>query len=240
MGIVGGILFHHSQLPAPQGPTIPSKLRDAGTHLRNWYSTVLMHRALPDPGLAATLVWSLLCLAAPAAAATPEAAGVPNFHRVDEHLSRGGQPNAEGWKSLAQLGVKTVIDLRPDGETGGHSTAAEARAVEAAGMRYVNVPMNGMSAPSAATIDKLLSLFDSQEPVFVHCRYGKDRTGTAVACYRIAHDSWPNQKALEEARTYGIHWFEMGMKRYILGYHTGIVPASAQATAVPAFATAGP
>ena len=29
-------------------------------------------------------------------------------------------------------------------------------------------------------------------PIFVHCRRGKDRTGTVIACYRIQHDGWAN------------------------------------------------
>ena len=44
---------------------------------------------------------------------------MPNFDKVNDFVYRGGQPTAEGFKSLAALGVKTVIDLREIGERQG-------------------------------------------------------------------------------------------------------------------------
>jgi protein tyrosine/serine phosphatase len=117
---------------------------------------------------------------------------------------------------LARLGVKTVIDLRREDE---HSTEHERQTVQAAGMRYVNVPMQGIVAPPDTQIARTLSLLDSKEPVFVHCRAGKDRTGVVIASYRIAHDGWTNWAALREANSYGMHWYELGIKFYILSYH---------------------
>lgn len=188
-----------------------------------------------------TVSLALLSLAAlPGVAANQEAPGIPNFHKVDDHVYRGGQPLEEGWKTLAGLGVKTVIDLRRDGEAGGHSTKAEAQAVKAAGMRYVNIPMGGLSSPSSADIAKILTIFNSKDPVFVHCRLGKDRTGTAVACYRIAHDSWSNAKAYQEAREIGIHWIEMGMRRYILGYRSGGIQEAGALAPTPALVAVQP
>ena len=144
-----------------------------------------------------------------------QAPGVYNFHQVNGSVYRGAQPTGEGWKSLAKLGVKTIIDLRREGE---HSIEAEARAVEAAGMRYLNVPMQGIVEPSDEQIAKVLGVLDSGEPVFVHCKLGKDRTGTVIACYRIKHDGWQNKKALQEAKSYGLHSFELGLKRYVLAF----------------------
>jgi uncharacterized protein (TIGR01244 family) len=171
---------------------------------------------------AAILVW--------ASGAAP--AGIPNFHQVDEHVYRGAQPTGEGWGSLARLGIKTVIDLRPPRE---HSCQAEQREVEAAGMRYVNVPLNGIHAPSDVNVSRVLALLDdSISPVFVHCRRGADRTGTVVACYRIAHDGWDNKRALREAMSYGMSWIEFGMQRYVLAFHTSRDPELERQAKLPA------
>src|SRR5437762_3225709 len=70
-----------------------------------------------------------------------EPAGVGNFHQVSAHVYRGAQPTDEGFKNLAKMGVKTIIDLRLPSE---HSISAEESVVKAAGMRYVNIPMQGV------------------------------------------------------------------------------------------------
>jgi tyrosine-protein phosphatase SIW14 len=154
------------------------------------------------------------------------APGVPNFYQVNDHVYRGAQPTDEGWKSLATIGVKTVIDLRLQNE---HPTQAEKLAVEAAGMHYINIPMNGLIAPTNEQISKVLGLLDSTTdgPVFIHCRRGADRTGTVIACYRVAHDHWQNKKALAEAKSAGMSWIEIGMKRYVQGYAPETVSAAA-------------
>lgn len=164
-----------------------------------------------------------------AIAAEPAAVGVGNFHRVSRQVYRGAQPTAAGIHSLANLGVKTVIDLRESGKR----ALWEKKLVESAGMRYINVPLSGIGAPPPAKVKEILALFDdsSSGPVFVHCRRGADRTGTLVACYRIVHDKWDNGKALEEARSLGMHWFEFAMKNYVLSYR----PATPEAvvSAIP-------
>lgn len=163
-----------------------------------------------------TVVYVVLLPLLLAAPGDVKASGVPNFHQVDEHVYRGGQATSEGFQSLAKLGLKTVIDLRGGEERVG----TEEELVKAAGMRYVNVPMQGLGAPTDDQIRKVLAILNdaSTWPVFVHCKRGKDRTGVVIASYRIAHNGWPNQQALDEARSYGMSWIERGMQQYVLHF----------------------
>jgi len=156
------------------------------------------------------------------AAEIPQAAGVPNFHQVNDQLFRGGQPTQEGFKNLAKLGVKTVVDLR---ETSGRS-ASEEKAVTGLKMKYVPVPMFNCPSPEQAA--KVLAIMNDPAagPVFIHCKRGADRTGTLVACYRISHDSWENEKALLEARSFGMHWFEWAMFKFVRAFQPTAVAAA--------------
>jgi tyrosine-protein phosphatase SIW14 len=153
-----------------------------------------------------------LCVTGLVAGPIPDVAGVPNFHQVDEHVYRGAQPFGQGFAGLAKLGIKTVIDLRGE--------KSEENAVEGVGMRYVRLPWSGFKAPAESQIKAVLSLLadDSAWPVFVHCRRGADRTGTAIACYRIVHDHWTNQQALTEAKAFGMSSMEMAMQHFILAF----------------------
>jgi len=146
------------------------------------------------------------------------------LHRVDDNVYRGRQPDREDIPKLAVAGIKTVLDLR-----GLAHKDWEKAAVEAAGMRYVRIGLSGFFAPSTAQIDHVLAVLDDPKlgPVFVHCRRGADRSGVAIACYRIVHDHWTNEQAMKEAREQGFSGFEVLMERYIRHFHA--VNANAQA-----------
>jgi protein tyrosine/serine phosphatase len=170
-----------------------------------------------------------VCLLSAAEPVT-QVAGVGNFYQVNQQVYRGAQPTPEGFTNLAKLGIGTILDLREAGPR----AKAEERIVRAAGMRYINLPLRGLSAPEAEDMAKALSILNDEKagPVFVHCRRGADRTGTVLACYRISHDGWDNRKALHEARTNGMSWIERAMQSYVLAYHAPTqAPAAAAAVA---------
>jgi uncharacterized protein (TIGR01244 family) len=145
----------------------------------------------------------------------PAQHGIKNFGKVNEHLYRGAQLDTIGVKNLATLGVKTIINLRPlDKEW-----ATEESDARAAGITFTNVPFKGLGRPTDGQVAKVLSLIDnSPGPVFVHCEYGCDRTGTIVACYRIRHDHWSADAAQKEADTYGMSRLERGMRSFVANF----------------------
>jgi tyrosine-protein phosphatase SIW14 len=165
--------------------------------------------------------------------------GIKNFDQVDAHVYRGGQPTDEGFRYLANLGVKTIIDLR---EAGVRSQAEE-RAVTASGMKYVSVPMTGLIPPTEAETTKLLALMEDTNsgPVFVHCQHGADRTGAVIAAYHIDHDQWDSRRALQDAKAHSMSPFQLPRQAYIRNFRSRTVEAQATtATATAASTTSDP
>jgi protein tyrosine phosphatase (PTP) superfamily phosphohydrolase (DUF442 family) len=140
--------------------------------------------------------------------------GVPRAGRISDVLFRGAQPSAQGLAELKKLGITTIVDLR--GNRG--PVASERREVESLGMRFIDIPVLGWSAPTNAQVAQFLKLFkdDPQQKVFVHCYYGEDRSGVMVAAYRIAQQNWTADQAVAEMYSFGFHYhLYPGMKSYV-------------------------
>ena len=141
-------------------------------------------------------------------------AGVHNAGKVSDALLRGAQPSAQGLAELKKLGVTTIVDLR--GNSG--PVAWERAQAESLGMRFVNIPVRGWSAPGNAQVVEFLKLFqqDPAQKIFVHCYYGEDRTGVMVAAYRIAEQNWAADQAITEMDSFGFHYYlYRAMKSYV-------------------------
>jgi protein tyrosine phosphatase (PTP) superfamily phosphohydrolase (DUF442 family) len=120
-----------------------------------------------------------------------EVPGVPNFHKVSDELYRGGQPSAAGMQQLQKLGIKTVINLRSF-----HSDRDE---IGDTGLGYEHIYMKAWH-PEDKELVRFLQIVTNGDrtPVFVHCQYGSDRTGTVCAIYRVAVQGWSKDEAIEE------------------------------------------
>jgi len=128
------------------------------------------------------------------------------------------------------MGVHTVLDLRG---TGGRSSR-EAEEVKNLGMQYVNIPLDGYQAPTAGQVTKIFALLGDPGAgkIFVHCRRGADRTGTVLAMYRIQHDHWTNQQALDEAKSMKMASSERLMRKFVLDFRPPAEPAASAPAAV--------
>lgn len=141
-------------------------------------------------------------------------APIKNFHQVTSYLYRGGQPGHEGFNWLAENGIKTVVSFR----WGAKINQAERKAVEAAGMKYISMPLNYWNLPTQAVIDSFLVLVDEEQnhPMYVHCLHGADRTGVLVATFRMARMNWTVDEAYKEMKACGFHRFRLRHFKWIL------------------------
>ena len=142
---------------------------------------------------------------------------IENFGCINENYYRGAQPGKKDYADLAALGVKTIIDLQRDGEAG------EQKLVEAAGMKFFRIGLTTSAAPTPEQTSQFLQIVNDpvNQPVFVHCKGGRHRTGEMTAVYRITHDNWSADNAYAEMKQYE---FEKGfishstLKNYVFDY----------------------
>jgi protein tyrosine/serine phosphatase len=141
---------------------------------------------------------------------------IDNFGQMDERFYRGAQPKERDFQALADLGIKTVIDLRDD------AVSYEKRDAEAAGMKYINIPMSDSSYPKDEQIAEFLKIVNDPATgkFYVHCAGGRHRTGVMGAVYRYNYYGWDYDKVYKEMKDYDFYtrWGHGAMKDYVADY----------------------
>ena len=137
---------------------------------------------------------------------------VCNLFEVEPGIYRGARPDEQGLRDLALLGVHTDLDL----EKTTSAVDAERDYAASANVAFVLRGMSYLVAPSDAQVDDILSIMHdpAQQPVFVHCKLGNDRTGLVVALSRIYYQGWSPADAWQEMLDRGFHRIWVGLSHY--------------------------
>lgn len=132
--------------------------------------------------------------------------------RVAPGIFRGARPGAPELHKLAAMGVRTIVDLENDEE----AVAAEARVARQLGLRFEREPLSPFLPPDDAEIDRILALLGDARlrPLFVHCKYGEDRTGLVVGLYRVLDQGWAPEIAYREMLRFGFHRALLALDHY--------------------------
>lgn len=168
---------------------------------------------------ARALLFLVVCLAAPLSGATPPrptawaqpvaARELENFYRLDGRVYRSAQPDDDGFREAAALGIQSVLNLRDH-----HDDRREARGT---GLTLYRVEMEAGDIRREDVVRALRVLKDARGPILVHCWHGSDRTGLICALYRIVFQGWDRAEALRELREggYGHHEMFDGIPRFL-------------------------
>jgi hypothetical protein len=111
--------------------------------------------------------------------------------QYNDRLYRGGDLlSREGFQSLRELGILTIVAVTPSDEE--RKLAGEFR------MKYVEIPF-GAVALTGVELERFLAAADAgPAPLYVHCFGGDLRAGILLAHYRIHREGWTYKRAIDE------------------------------------------
>lgn len=118
-----------------------------------------------------------------------ELEGVHNAFKWTDKIISGACPEGDaGFKSLAALGVKTIVTV--DGALPILEPAKKY------GMRYVHIPVEYSGITKTDAIRIIRAIRDLPGPIFIHCHHGMHRSPAAAALAAIAIGKYTNEQAL--------------------------------------------
>ena len=105
-----------------------------------------------------------------------------NFEEFAPGAYRSNQPDHARFEAYAQIGIKTILNLR--GAASEPHYLFEVESCEALGLTLLNIQMAARRAPDLHHLKALFDAFETMErPFLVHCKSGADRTGLVAALY---------------------------------------------------------
>jgi protein tyrosine/serine phosphatase len=162
---------------------------------------------------------------------------ISNFGQMDERYYRGARPK-EGkgqFEALKALGIQTIIDLQDK------PREYEKREAEAAGLKYINIPMADGDYPDPKHIDEFLRLANDPGTgiFYAHCAGGRHRTGITGAAYRMTKYGWGLEQAYKEMKNYDFYssWGHGEQKDFVIDYAAKIEAAKTAKSAETATGT---
>jgi tyrosine-protein phosphatase SIW14 len=158
-------------------------------------------------------LWTLSLYGAELLMPRNDITGLTNFAQISDVLYRGAQPDEQGFSELRKMGIKTIINLRVVKINDKHS---DVDMMKGLGLQYVSIPVNTWNLEDEDVVAFLKVATDPKnQPVFVHCRHGSDRTGAMVAVWRMYEQGWSRDDAINEMANFGFHRIWSNLKKYV-------------------------
>ncbi|KAA5542610.1 phosphatase [Roseiconus nitratireducens] len=138
--------------------------------------------------------------------------------KINDQITVGPQPDETEIATLVDDGFKSVVNFRTDGEDEQPiSPDTEQRLVEAAGLRYLHLPVS-MKSMDPKLVDEFRSQLEAlPKPVFAHCKSGK-RAGAMTMMHVAAEQGMSGEQTLQKAQQMGFECDQPELKEFVKSY----------------------
>lgn len=128
-----------------------------------------------------------------------------NFHWIEPGvMARANQPSPKAVARYADMGFKTILNLRGPSKTGYYALEREACARH--GIAMIDARMHSREPPSREQVREAKRLFETIEyPALMHCKSGADRAGVMAVLYKHLKMGAPIAEAMEQLRLKYLH-----------------------------------
>lgn len=144
-----------------------------------------------------------------------------NYRIIDNLIHAGGHPlnpvnyantNKQALEILSYLkskGVKTVINI----DSTSYILKRYRKLLEKLGLKELHIPMHAKKVPTAKEWENIKNAL--KEPVYIHCKWGADRTGSIIAKYLVDIKHYSPKDAWKAVISGGSHSGVIGgLKKY--------------------------
>lgn len=128
-----------------------------------------------------------------------------NFHWIEPgQMARANQPSPQAVARYAELGIKTILNLRGPSDTGYY--LLEREACERHGVTMIDARMYSREPPGREQVQEAKRLFETiQYPALMHCKSGADRAGVMAVLYKHLKMGIPISEAVEQLSLKYLH-----------------------------------
>ena len=126
-------------------------------------------------------------------------ASIGRFHRYDEYLAAGAQPNPEQLEALRDEGFEVIFNISPASTR--NALPGEAAIVEGLGMDYAHFPVDcsNLRPIHYLTFRGIMSGLEGKR-VFVHCG-GNIKSSNLIHMYNVLERGVPEAESLATLKT---------------------------------------
>ena len=121
-----------------------------------------------------------------------------NFLKLSDILLCSGMPTPEQIPSIAEDGVKVVVNLATSKSEGWMPNEKEL--IEAQHIAYYNIPVDWEN-PTSNDLNAFMNIMDSHrhQKILIHCQANFRATGF-IMLYRVNRLGWAEENALKDVR----------------------------------------